>query len=309
MGWETEPGAAKDRALPWSNDEWNVAAALCATQLPLVWLAWWLFVGAGQDDYGRGGGAFGVLCLPLILPLLGVVHSSAQIMPAATLSRLLPRRSGPQWARHVVASVLVGAGWAVLGHMVWGWSPRDTLPWFAGAGILPVLFLAPLRRRAWGGWSVWSRAAGACFVLSVVGGLAVAALADEYEPPALSDGQLAGEWRGDHGAELRLAPGGRAGLTRVPARAGFEADGDSTTCSGTGTWTRGTNGGREGVVVRLDDDCGEETFWTVSGSERSPELFALFGDPEAGDLLILTRNQGLSGGSGGRADTALHQRR
>lgn len=55
MGWGTEPGAARRRRLTWSNDEWNVAAALCATQLPLVWLAWWCFVGAAQDDYGRGG--------------------------------------------------------------------------------------------------------------------------------------------------------------------------------------------------------------------------------------------------------------
>ncbi|MFC8802024.1 hypothetical protein ACFT9J_01065 [Streptomyces anthocyanicus] len=290
MGWGTEPEAAEGRPLPWSNDEWNVAAALCATQLPLMWLAWWFFVGAGQDDHGRGGGAFGVLCLPLVLPLLGVVHSSAQIMPAATLARLLPCRSGPEWARHVVASVLVGAGWAVLGHLVWGWSPRDTAPWFAGAGILPVLFLAPLRRRAWGGWSVWLRSAGACFVLSVAGGLAVAALADEYEPPALSDGQLAGEWRGDHGAVLRLAPGGRAGLTRVPSRPDFGTYRDYTRCSGTGTWTRNLSGDREGVVVRLDGDCGEETSWTIGGSERSPELFALFGDPDAGDLLFLTRN-------------------
>ncbi|MET9351806.1 hypothetical protein ABZY14_02145 [Streptomyces sp. NPDC006617] len=291
MGWGTEPGAARRRRLTWSNDEWNVAAALCATQLPLVWLAWWFFVGAGQDGYGRGGGALGILCVPLILPLLGVVHSSAQVMPAATLSRLLPRRpSGPAWAWHVAASVLVGAGWAVVGHLVWDWSLRATIPWFAGAGILPVLFLAPLSRRAWGGWSVWLRSAGACFVLFVVGGLAVAALADDYEPPALSDGQLAGEWRGDHGAVLRLTSGGRAELTRVPAHPDFGTSRDYTRCSGTGTWARGLSGDREGAVVRLDGDCGEETFWTISGSERSPELFALFGAPDAGDLLILTRD-------------------
>ncbi|MFE6640403.1 hypothetical protein ACFVFT_23665 [Streptomyces tendae] len=290
MGWGKRPGAAGCGRLTWSNDEWNAAAALCATQLPLVWLAWWLFVGAGQDDYGRGGGAFGVLCVPLILPLLGVVHSSAQIMPAASLSRLLPRRSGSEWARHLVASVLVGAGWAVLGHMVWGWSLRDTVPWFAGAGILPVLFLAPLRQRAWGGWSVWLRSAGACFVLSVVGGLAVAALADEYEPPALSDGQLAGEWRGDQGTVLRLAPGGRAELTRVPAQPDFEADQDYTRCDGTGTWARDRYGDREAVLVRLDGGCGEDTHWTISGSGQDPELFALFGDPDAGDLLILAQD-------------------
>ncbi|MET7319194.1 hypothetical protein [Streptomyces sp. NPDC005549] len=178
----------------------------------------------------------------------------------------------------------------MLGHRVWDWSLEDTLPWFAGAGILPVLLLAPLRRRAWGGWSVWLRSAGACFVLFVVGGLGVAALADEYEPPALSDGQLAGDWRGDHGAVLRLAPGGRAGLAGVPAHPDFEAAQDYTRCDGTGTWARELYGDREGVVVRLDGECGEETHWTIGGTERDPELFALFGDPDAGDLKILTRD-------------------
>ncbi|MBQ0883508.1 hypothetical protein KBZ94_00960 [Streptomyces sp. RM72] len=291
MGWGQGPGAAGRGRLTWSNDEWNAASALCAAQLPLVWLAWWFFVGAGQDDYGRGGGAFGVLCVPLILPLLGVVHSSAQIMPAATLSRLLPRRlSGPAWAWHVVASVLVGAGWAVLAHGVWGWSLGDTLPWFAGAGVLPVLILVPLRRRAWGGWSVWLRSAGACFVLFVVGGLSVAALADDYEPPRLSAGQLAGEWRGADGAVLRLAPGGAAELIRVPAQPDFEADRDYTRCDGTGTWARDRYGDRDAVLVRLDGECGEETHWTISGTGQAPELFALFGDPDAGDLRILTRD-------------------
>ncbi|KAF2779440.1 hypothetical protein [Streptomyces sp. OM5714] len=288
MGWGTGPGAAGRRRLTWSNGEWNVAAALCATQLPLVWLVWWLFVGAGQDDYGRGGGAFGVLCVPLILPLLGVLHSSAQIMPAATAARLLPR--GPEWAWHVLMSALAGAGWAGLGHMVWGWPLWDTLPWFAGAGILPVLFLAPLRRRAWGGWSLWIRSAGICFALFVVGGLGVAVLADEYEPPALSDGQLVGDWHGEQGAVLRLAPGGRAELTRAPAQPGFGTHEDYTRCSGTGTWTRELYGHRAGVLVRLRGECGEETHWTISGSGQHPELFALFGDPDAGELLILTRD-------------------
>ncbi|MCF2127626.1 hypothetical protein L1I79_14410 [Strepomyces sp. STD 3.1] len=289
MGWGQ--GMAGRGRLTWSNDEWNVAAALCATQLPLVWLAWWFLVSAGHDDYGRGEGLFGILCVPLILPLLGVLHSSAQIMPAATAARLLRRRlRGPEWAWHMVTSALVGAGWAGLGHMVWDWPLRDTLPWFAGAGILPVLFLAPLRERAWGGWSVWFRAAGVCFVLFVVGGLSVAALADEYEPPALSDRQLVGDWRGDHGAVLRLAPGGRAELTRVPARPDFDTYRGHTRCSGTGTWVRGPYGEREGVVVRLDGGCGEETHWTISGSEQAPELFVLFGDPDAGELRILTRD-------------------
>ncbi|MGX1513116.1 hypothetical protein RKD44_004404 [Streptomyces collinus] len=33
-----------------------------------------------------------------------------------------------------------------------------------------------------------------------------------------------------------------------------------------------------------------ETHWTIGGSEQDPELFALFGDPDAGDLLILAQD-------------------
>ncbi|WP_077798080.1 hypothetical protein [Streptomyces sp. JHA26] len=291
MGWGTRPGAAGRGRPTWSNDEWNAASALCAAQLPLVWLAWWFVVESGHDDHGRGGGFLGIVCVPLILPFLGVLHSSAQIMPAATLARLLPRRlRGPEWAWHTVASVLVGAGWAGLGHMVWDWSLRDTLPWCAGAGILPVLCLALLRERAWRGWSIWFRSAAAGLVLFAVGGLGAAALADEYEPPRLSDERLAGDWRGDDGAVLRLAPGGRAELTRVPAQPDFGTHRDYTRCSGTGTWTRALSGDREGVLVRLDGGCGEETYWGIGGSGRKPELFALFGDPDAGELVLLGRD-------------------
>ncbi|CAM5284380.1 hypothetical protein STENM327S_02659 [Streptomyces tendae] len=122
----------------------------------------------------------------------------------------------------------------------------------------------------------------------------MAALAqDDYEPPRLSAGQLAGDYRGDHGAVLRLAPGGRAELTRVPAQPDFEADQDYTRCGGTGaTWTRDRYGDREAVLVRLDGDCGEATHWRIGGSEQAPELFALFGDPDAGDLLILAPEVG-----------------
>ncbi|MDT0614273.1 hypothetical protein [Streptomyces lancefieldiae] len=296
MGWGRGPGAAGRRRLRWSNDEWNGAAALCAAQLPLVWLAWWFVAEAGHDDHGRGGGFLGIVCAPLILPLLGVLHASAQIMPGATLARLVaPRRRGPGWAWHAGASALVGAGWAVLGRVVWeDWSLPDTLPWFAGAGVLPVLGLTYLRGREWGRWSVWFRSAGACFVLFAVGGLGAAALADEYEPPALSAERLAGDWHGDHGAVLRLAPGGRAELTRVPAQPDLDATGDYTRCDGTGTWTRHPDGhgsgGRDGVLVRLDGDCGEETYWTIGGTGQEPELFALFGDPDAGELFVLDRD-------------------
>jgi hypothetical protein len=61
-------------------------------------------------------------------------------------------------------------------------------------------------------------------------------------------------------------------------------------CDGTGTWEPDADSDeRDGVVVRLDGDCGQETRWSVSGTAHAPELFVLFGDPDAGELRILKR--------------------
>ncbi|WP_399886173.1 hypothetical protein ACGH7X_16930 [Streptomyces sp. BBFR51] len=218
-----------------------------------------------------------------------------QIAPAAALARLRPRTSrGPEWAWHLAGSVLIGAGWSVLGRVLRGWPVADTLPWCAGVGVLPVLVLHALRGRPWGGCGVWLGSAGASFALLVVCGVAAASLADDYEPPQLSAGQLAGDWQSANGAVLRLAPGGRAELTRVP-HGGVDGDDDFTLCDGTGAWTREEGSQwqdthRDGVLVRLDGDCGQDTYWTIGGTGQHPELFVLFGDPDAGDLRILTRD-------------------
>ncbi|AKZ59866.1 putative integral membrane protein [Streptomyces ambofaciens ATCC 23877] len=292
MGWGKTENPSGRRRLTWSNDEWNRAAALCAGQLPLVWLAWWFAMEAGRDDYDQGGGAYlGIFCVLLILPLLGLLHATVQIMPAATLARLRPRTArGPEWSWHLAGSALIGAVWAALGHAVWGWPVADTLPWFAGVGALPVLGLALLRGRPWGSWGVWLRSAGASVLLLVVCGVSAAPLAGHYEPPELSDGQLVGDWRDADGGVLRLAPDGQAELTRVPAH----NDGDFSLCDGTGTWTREEGSDfrdtdRDGVLVRLDGECGQETYWTIGGTELKPELFVLFGDPDDGELRIMTR--------------------
>ncbi|MFB6770038.1 hypothetical protein [Streptomyces sp. NPDC056337] len=296
MGWG-RTGLAGERRPARPNDEWNRAIALCAGQAPLVWLAWWVATQAGRDDYGYGdGGYLGICCVPLILPFVGLLHAAVQITPAAALARLRPRTSpGPEWAWHVAGSVLIGAGWSALGLVLWGWPVTDTLPWFAGAGVLPVLVLHALRGRPWGGGGVWLRSAGASFVLFVVCAVAAASSADDYEPPRLSAARLAGEWRGEDGGVLRMAPGGRAELTRVPAHTDVDEEGDFSLCDGTGTWTfeqdsRLPGSHRDGVLVRVAGECGQETYWTIGGTERNPELFVLFGDPDAGDLRILTRD-------------------
>ncbi|MCX5037187.1 hypothetical protein OHA99_21355 [Streptomyces coelicoflavus] len=296
MGWG-KTGNPGDRRTVRPNDEWNRAAALCAGQLPLVWLAWWLALEAGGDDYGYPGGAYlGICCVPVVLPLLGLVHATLQITPAAALAGLRPGAlPGPEWAWHLGVSVLIGAGWSVLGRLLWGWPLGDTLPWFAGAGVLPVLVLDRLRGRPWRGRRVWLGSAVASFVLFVGCGIPAAALTDTYEPPRLSAGQLTGDWHGAHGSLLRLNPDGRAELTRLPARRGADEEGDFSVCDGTGTWTLERENefmdtDRDGVLLRPNGECGGETYWTVGGTEQDPELFVVLGDPDSGDLRILTRD-------------------
>ncbi|SDM72180.1 hypothetical protein SAMN04487981_102375 [Streptomyces sp. cf386] len=113
----------------------------------------------------------------------------------------------------------------------------------------------------------------------------------DYEPPRLTADELTGVWRGEDGAVLRLHPGGRAELTDLPTESesgDWLAEPPFAVCEGTGTWLLDREG-RDGVVVRLDGGCGRQTRWTIGGTERDPELFVLFGDPDAGDLRILKR--------------------
>ncbi|MEU1593842.1 hypothetical protein ABZ468_13550 [Streptomyces sp. NPDC005708] len=54
----------------------------------------------------------------------------------------------------------------------------------------------------------------------------------------------------------------------------------------------GKEAGRDGVLVRLHGDCGDDTHRSVGGTEEEPGLFVLFGDPDAGELWILKRVAG-----------------
>ncbi|MDF3145586.1 hypothetical protein [Streptomyces sp. T21Q-yed] len=288
--------------------ELNTAAAIAAAQLPAAWLLWWVVEVTGSDDYGIGyGGAFGLVCLflfvPLILPVLGLLHAAAHIGPAGVLARLAAGRlRGPRWAWHLLCATAVGAVWAVLTAVLWGWPFLRTAAALAALGVLPVLGLAYGRGRAratgrvWGAWGVWLRSAllsAALFMLVIVVAVpaTVTGLIEEYEPPKLSAERLAGVWRGEDGAVLRLHTGGRAEVSKLPAQAesGDWYPDPIDVCDGTGNWSPGEHSGRDGVLVRLDGGCGRDTYWTIGGTEQEPELFVLFGDPDAGDLRILKR--------------------
>ncbi|MFI5689189.1 hypothetical protein [Streptomyces sp. NPDC051636] len=199
----------------------------------------------------------------------------------------------PRWSRP-----LSGGRW----RPCWGAPLTATVPALTALGVLPALWVAHVRTRAWRWWGVWGRSALACvalFALTLGGGLLAteAGLVPQYEPPKLTTTELTGVWHGTDGAELRLRPGGRAEAGRLPAEPADEdwRRRDYVTCEGSGTWepdADADNAGRDGVLVRLDGDCGEDTHWSISGSEDAPELFVLFGDPDGGELRILKRTSG-----------------
>ncbi|MET7981419.1 MULTISPECIES: hypothetical protein [unclassified Streptomyces] len=301
----------------------NLAAAVCAAQFAIAVAVWW--VGTFDDDdhgAGLGGGlaAVGLLCMlvfgPPLLAALGLLHAVTYTMPAATLARLVRRRApGPEAAWHLGLVLLLGTFWTTLAVLLLGLAPTGTEALLlAVSGVPPALGVSRMRssERATGqpqeGGRVWLRSAlvalGVCVLVVAAGtvGLATGTI-HEYEPPKLAAGRLAGVWRGDHGAVLRLGADGRAELSAVPAQPEF---GDVTTkeftrCDGTGKWFLDTAGRydpyadgsvselRDGVVVRVGD-CGHDTYWTIGGTEAHPELFVLFGDPDSGDLRILRQS-------------------
>ncbi|MFJ8083538.1 hypothetical protein ACIQ6Y_23390 [Streptomyces sp. NPDC096205] len=293
----------------------HTAAAVGAAQIPAMLVIW--FFTATDDQYGGGGSALGLACAmvltPLWLPPVGMVHALVQSLPATLLTGLIRRRArGPEWGWQVLCALLVGVLWAVPPALLWGWPFATTAVVFAALGVLPALALAYARvrartGRAWGTWGTWWRSGvvGLGLLVLSVPGCALAAaigLIEVYEPPQLSQKQLVGVWRGEKGAELRLRPDGRADLVRLPAQPEFDASADFSVCDGTGTWELDTEGrhdtyggeapnARDGVVVRLDGGCGQETYWTIAGTERRPELFVVFGDPDSGELRVLERRE------------------
>ncbi|MCX5283968.1 hypothetical protein [Streptomyces sp. NBC_00198] len=322
MGW-AESGAPARARPRWDGTEVNLAAAVCAAQAAAVTAVFW--VGTFDDDdhgAGSGGGlaAVGLLCVlvfgPALLAALGALHAAAVTMPAASAARLAARRTPvPEVAWQLASALSLGALWAVLAVALGGLSPSGAPALLlAASGVLPSLAVAHVRRRERrtgrppGDRRVWLRAAlaalGACVLIAGAGAVGLATgLIREYEPPRLGADRLTGVWRGDHGAVLRLDPGGRAQLTEVPAQPEFGdvATREFTRCDGPGHWSLdtggrydpyadgGTSGQRAGVVVRVAD-CGHDTYWTIGGTADRPELFVLFGDPDSGDLRILRRD-------------------
>ncbi|MFF4689475.1 hypothetical protein [Streptomyces sp. NPDC001307] len=308
MGWEKKQERAGDAEVPRSlRRDLAAAVPVHAAQLPTAWLLWWIWL-SSQDQYGTGYiGALGIACLlvfaPLLLPFLGLLLSAVLTLPAILLARPALRRfGGPEGAWRVIGAAVTAVGWGAVTTALFGLPFLTTASVLTALGLLPVLGIAYVGTRPWSMWGVWWRSALACaglFALALGGGLAASAtgVIPQYEPPELTRAQLTGVWRGDDGAELRLTPDGRAeahSLPTEPTDDDWSAPDyeDYVVCAGSGTWkpdpdTDGT--GRAGILLHLDTDCGLDTHWSVSGTESAPQLYVLFGDPDAGTLRALDR--------------------
>ncbi|MGW3149904.1 hypothetical protein ACWDG1_35610 [Streptomyces sp. NPDC001177] len=276
--------------------DFGLAVPLCAAQIPSAALLAWI-IDASGDDYGSGyGGAFGILCLlvfaPFLLPFPGLVQTVLLTGPALVAAR---RFGGPGWVWYLVGPVAPAAVWGAPAALLRDWPPVTTVMCLTALGVLPSLGVARTRGRTWQPWGLWWRSALASvplFVLTFGGGAlaTVTGLIPQYVPPKLTTAQLIGVWHGPGGSELRLGPGGRAEATRPATQPTGDDFGikDYVRCGSSGTWEPDRSG-RDGVLVRLDGDCGHDTRWTIGGTEDDPELFVLFGDPDAGELWILKR--------------------
>ncbi|MEU1330096.1 hypothetical protein [Streptomyces sp. NPDC005865] len=285
----------------WGDVEMRAAGAASAAQIPVAGLVSFI-VTLGQDDHEVGGGPdFGLACAilfaPLLLPVLGVVHSGVLTLPAVWLGRRAAAvcGRGPEWAWSVGCLVPVGVAWAGF-FAALGAPFAGPAGWITASGVVPALNVAYCRRReerlgrplrkVW----ILSGLVSLALCATVFGAAVVATetgLLKEYEPPRLAPEQVAGAWRDEDGkVRFRLHENGRADVPSC---------GDAT-----GTWalTLGADSPARPVLdvdagpLAADADaegCESPRTWTVGGTEDDPELFVNLGSMDDPDIETLHR--------------------
>ncbi|MFC5153811.1 hypothetical protein [Streptomyces amakusaensis] len=282
----------------WEPRDVAVGAGASAVQLAVALTACFIVETVTEDDYGVPPSAFGFLCLlvvaPLIVPVAGLLFAIALPVPVRAVAAWAVRRAGgPSPRRALLLPAAFAAAFAALwavplallgaGYLTaWAWLTAGTVP--------PLLAMARYRRAEaaretpYTRLGIWFHAFGATVLLvpATVGALALATMGgviEEYEPPRLTAGRLAGEWEGPDEALIRLDADGSAALIDAPM--GPEGEG----CQGVGEWSIDEEeyGHRDAVRVT---GCGDEQFWLIAGTDPRPELSVLVGDPDVGDVRI-----------------------
>ncbi|MET9590777.1 hypothetical protein ABZY45_07380 [Streptomyces sp. NPDC006516] len=283
----------------------TVAMVVCASQLGALLIGTTVIQLGRTDEYGRPAGSalgllFVVVLAPPLLLVLGVAHTVLVTMPADLLAGAAARRApGGQGEWQAVSALVLGVLYAIPVAAA-GAPYLHAAGWIAGSAVLPLLGVALLRRaerrrgRPPGRGAVWLASLAAGLLLVVLSVVACAltlatGLVGDYTAPQLGEGQMHGVWRSEEDGltEIRLAGDGRAELTGVPYESGFE----EMSCDGGSSWTYRPGDGSAGGAVELapvDPACPAMS-WTVGGTEKRPELYVLFGAPDAGDVRVLVK--------------------
>lgn len=273
------------------------AETVAAAQFLVGALLWWVSPGE-SDAYGVGYGTFAIglilevafacVFLPPLSVGAGWVHSALFTTPVMALSHAVgvrTRISAPRWALPVL--VLLAGVYAAPVALLTRTSYVATWGWAAAAGVLPVgvAVYARMRRRRKLRVRLWTLAATS---IGVPAALVAGFLMPPYQPPALERADYVGVWTG-RDVRLELDAQGGATVVGLPLDDGF---GETGSCSGRGTWkhAEGTAGGYGPGVGLSVAECEEASrYWQVAGSEESPQLFVLIGDPDGGDVRILRK--------------------
>ncbi|GGZ14265.1 hypothetical protein CP967_14135 [Streptomyces nitrosporeus] len=283
----------------------TVATLLCAAQLAASAAVLVVETAGRADAYGRPpGSALGLLFLLVAGPpaalFLGAAHTAVVTAPAAwAADALAGRMPGARWRRRTVAVAALAAVYAI--PLAWAGAPYVyAWAWTAGSAVLPLLGVDGVRRLEERRGRRYGRAALVTCLLGAGAGLVTLAAAGcaallatgatgGYEAPSLNGEQMRGVWSGEDGQVwIRLDGGRRAELSGLP----YETPGgEREHCDGAAAWLYVPRAGAVRGTVEFtpaDPSC-EPAVWTLGGTEDRPELYALFGDPDAGDVRVLTR--------------------
>ncbi|MCQ6553826.1 hypothetical protein NPS70_11560 [Streptomyces sp. C10-9-1] len=279
------------------------AASAFGTQAVVALFAHALLPSQEETYYAYDPVAESALLLPfalLVLVAAAFLHALLFTLPALALGAAVARRAGdPAAGWTLVVAAALGAAYAVLGW-VRGADYPTALLWTAGTGLLPVCAALTVDRRLLRGVPVSHGRIVGESLLWLLGGLAAAALAvgagrhtghlSGYRPPEIGRAATVGTWTEESGTtELRLHGDGTASVTGAP---GDGAGPDAVQCSGAATWSYADGGrdGRAAVELAVPGCEGRaRDRWLFAGTEEAPELFAVVGDPESGELYVLRR--------------------
>ncbi|MFD5831882.1 hypothetical protein [Lentzea sp. NPDC060358] len=267
------------------------------------------FVELALPSFGPPPGPWTVL---LIAPILFCCGGPFALMASPLL--VLPTVSAARWAATrftgrdawwwvpVVASVVAGAGIAVLAAARHPGPGASALGWSAATAMLTAAGLVA-RRTALRGGRVrhvlgWGVVAGAA-VFAIGAGAFATGLVTEYRPPRADEAVLSGSWTDGEGGTLLLAADGTADAEGLTDHAAAYADDAEPTaakyrCSGQGTWsyTAGestTWDQRVRIRIKGCDGLDDPYGWRIGGTPDRLGLSSEYGDPDTPDRYELTR--------------------